>query len=183
MTHIVTIMFLFVFGNKVSGQAFPDSESWRQQVLTEVSCDEIEDLMLGCSTCISKHRLKADSLFNRISLDTALVYLKSNSYTVKYYSFLRTLALDDSSAFIYLKKNISDSTKLDIRGACMSRTVSFNKLIAAEYKQFIYFKYKGQSFTIDGRTYIFEKSDRKTGKYKAQEFKKLTTPYGFNTLG
>src|SRR5215217_4347436 len=114
MRFILFLILLLFVVSGASAQTSYDNQHWRQTVLSEISTEQIEDLYLGCSDCLSESRIKADSLFKRISLDTALAYLQSQSYTVKYYSFLRVMVLDESLAFELLKRSILDSTNLDI---------------------------------------------------------------------
>lgn len=85
--------------------------------------------------------------------------------------------LNDDSAFTVLEKYAADKKMVDIRGACMSYSYPFNNLIAAEYSRYIHYKYKGQSYAIDGRSYWFDKPDQTRGKQKRKKLEKLLTLY------
>ena len=175
---LIIVLFLMLecpaFGQKQSS-----FETWKANTLAEISADGISTLHLGWADCVSKSRRKADSLFAMFSADTAWVYTKNNSYTIRYYAFLRLLTLDQSLAFACLKDNILDSTWIEMTVPCMSVAAKFNELLASEYKRFVYYQSKGRSFRIDGRFYRFIKADRKKGIAEFRRFEELVKSAGW----
>lgn len=168
------LMIVFSFGYYYSlGQSMVDTTEWRQRIFADIKDKDIEYYYLGSLAHISKTRQKADSLFKNAGIDITLKYINEKSYSVKYYAFIRLLELSDSLAFNYLTLNITDSTLVWKIGGCMSWANKFNELIASEYKTFVSYKYKGQSFSVDHRAYIFTERNRKLEKKKLKEFNKL----------
>jgi hypothetical protein len=172
--QILTALFITLFSSFSFGQT---SNPNRDNMLTEISKNDIADLYLGCLTCISNNRFRADSFFNSLPLDTAILYSKHQSHTVKYYSFLRILVLNDSLAFEFLKENILDSSGITIVTSCIYTSTKFNQLIATDYKRYINCKVKGYVFINCNRAYMFDKSYKKEGKAKLRRLYEFIKPY------
>ncbi|MES2850000.1 MAG: hypothetical protein V4685_13155 [Bacteroidota bacterium] len=164
------LIFLSIsFQAKSQGSSI-DTLAWRQRIF-----NEIKDYGYIDRYCysVSEERLKADSLFKKMPLNTVIAYADEKNHTIKYFAFLRLMELDDSLAFEYLKVNINDTTYVSGSSACMNWSGKFNETIANEYKAFIGYKYNGQSFIVDHRAYIFTERNHKLRKKKLKEFNKL----------
>ncbi|MBL7749525.1 MAG: hypothetical protein JNM19_18955 [Chitinophagaceae bacterium] len=159
--------------HKANTQVVETSGKTKAVLVTEISLDDIEQLYLGCLTCISKPRKKADSLFATLPLDQVLLLTDHPSYTIRYYSFLRLLRLNDTMAFDFLEKNINDSVMVDVKEACMYSSYPFNKMILDHTAFYANSKCKGVSCTTGGQAYCFTPSDRSSGRFLKKKLKAI----------
>ncbi|MBK7307656.1 MAG: hypothetical protein IPI88_11900 [Chitinophagaceae bacterium] len=130
---------------------------------------------------------KADTLFGKLQLSKAINYFYDSSYTIKYYTFLRILLLDDDVALRLLTSIITDSTKIHWHFDDEMGSEKFNQLLAHEYKIFIQLKYHNggklsgtDSHYFGTGIYYFPKSNEKLWNKKYTKFLKLVTPHGLN---
>ena len=130
---------------------------------------------------------KADTLLGALPLANAIDYFHDSSHTLKYYSFLRILLLNDDTAFKLLASVITDSTLVFCRFDDYWNHEKFNHLLAFEYKMFIDAKYSsGGKWSGNGSHYFgsgiyyFPKSNEKLWNKKYAKFLRLVTPYGLN---
>lgn len=149
----------------------------KQRLLTEImKCDYIESYCLG-DACNSYSVLykKADSLFALSTVDDALTYFSDTSYSLKYYSFLYLLDLNDTIAFELLKHNISDTRTIDYTFADMSSNTKIIYLLVDEYRDFIKAKYffGGRAVVRGHRFLSFPPANRSTYKKRSRELDHL----------
>ena len=176
MKILLIILFLTSSFSKSYAQFNYDSINWRQKILNEIKAeDQIIDHYL-------KEGKKVDSLFRHISINEAISYFEDSSYVIKYYSFIRIMELNDSTAFEYLKTYIKDSTEIVHQMSCMNSTEHFNMLIGEDYKRYMKYKYSYTSFTIKGRTYLSEKVNHKKRKKMMKEVDRLFSENGLKPI-
>ena len=176
MKILFVILFLTSSFFKSYAQFNYDSVNWKQKILNKIKTeDAINDYYL-------KEGKKADSLFRHIPINEAINYFEDSSYVIKYYSFIRIMELNDSTAFEYLKKYIKDSTEIAHHMSCMNSTEHFNMLIGEDYKRYMKYKYSFTSFTIKGRTYVSEKVNHKKRKKMMKEVDKLFSENGLKPI-
>ena len=132
---------------------------------------------------------KADTLFGKLQLSKAINYFYDSSYTIKYYTFLRILLLDDDVALRLLTSIITDSTKIHWHFDDEMGSEKFNQLLAHEYKIFIQLKYHNggklsgtDSHYFGTGIYYFPKSNEKLWNKKYTKFLKLVTPHGLQNF-
>ena len=149
--------------------------SYTQKTLDSISLyndivhySQVETRHIGCYGINSTLFKKVDSLNKLLGNSSFINYYDDSSYILKYYSFLTLLPEDDDQAFKKLINSINDTTEIAFNFAGQNRgTTTFNTLIASEYLLFIKFKYYyGNGCTINGRSYQFEKKNRKAWRLK-----------------
>ena len=123
---------------------------------------------------------KADSFLANLTVNHILYYLNDSSGTIKYYAWLKLLGIDDRIAFEQLRELIADTSRIMYWFNDGGGEEKFNRLLAREYKMFIYLKYfHGGTCTLPDRhylgesTYRFPKPVTKTWKLKFRKFNKL----------
>ena len=132
---------------------------------------------------------KADTLLGTLPLANAIAYFHDTSHTLKYYSYLRILLLNDDTAFNVLANVITDSTLVYCRFDDNWNHIKFNHLLALEYKMFIDAKYStGGKWSGNGSHYFgngidyFPKSNEKLWNKKYTKFLSLITPYSLKPI-
>ena len=186
MKFAIVIASLLFVTNEVSSQKVNESRERLRKELSEYIVIDSKGFGPYSFETSSIWR-KADTLFGKLPLSNAVGYFHDSSHTLKYYSFLRILLLNDDTAFKLLSSVITDSALVFCRFDDYWKHEKFNHLLAFEYKMFIDAKYSsGGKWSGNGSHYFgtgiyyFPKSNEKLWNKKYTKFLRLVTPYGLN---
>jgi hypothetical protein len=185
------ILSLLLFASEVNSQNASNSNRRNEKLRKQISeCLVIESKGFGpFGFQTSEIWRKADTLLGKLSLHKTLDYFHDSSHTLRYYSFLRLLLLDDEIAYKVLINNITDSTKVQWHFDDEMGSERFNQLLATEYKIFIQLKYhnggkiiEGDSHYFGSGTYYFPKANEKLWSKKYNIFSKSVVQYGVKPM-
>jgi hypothetical protein len=185
------ILSLLLFGSNVNSQNSNNSDNRSERLRKEISgCLILESKGFGpFGFETSEIWRKADTLLGMLSLQKVLYYFSDSSYTLKYYSFLRVLLLNDEIAYKLLTSKISDSTHVLWHFDDEMGSERINQLLATEYKIFIQLKYHNGGKIIESNshyfgsgTYYFPKFNKKIWSKKYSRFSKMVSQYGVKPM-
>ena len=187
MKFIILISAFFILNTNAFSQKDWSLTSLNYRIYKELSkYNVVESQRLGFQGYEKSERwAKADSFFYGMDTKLLLIYSKDSSHSIKYYSFLKLLPLNDKLALGILKQNIFDSTLINFYFDDEMGEEHFNQLLASEYKIFIQLKYcTGGKVTVADRHYLggliyfFPKTTDKIWKKKYEEYHQLISSYG-----
>ena len=175
MKHLILIIFFSTLTGLVYSQTINVDQKHRL-ILEIKKCNYIESYCLGYA-CNSHSVLykKADSLLVLTTVADILDYFNDTSYSLKYYSFLYLLEIDDTIAFELIKRNISDTKTIDYTFADLSSNAKFINLIISEYLDFVKTKYRfgGQIIIRGHRSVSFPPANKSVYREKIKQLNQL----------